>query len=107
MFTYKSTCIHRPIQHLGTKTGSPAYKQQKCTSYISHGASIAPPPTPPSRGGGGPPPLAPFSGGGPPTGPSCLGSKHPLVIAASTAARRTMARHGGGTPTHCSRKLSS
>jgi hypothetical protein len=24
----KNTCIHRPIQHLGTKTGSPAYQQK-------------------------------------------------------------------------------
>jgi hypothetical protein len=91
------------------KMGSPAYIQQKqkCTSYTTHGASIAPPPAPPSGGGGGPPPPAPGGGGGPPTGPSCPGGRRPLVIAASTAAHRTMARHGGSTPTHCSRKLSS
>ena len=89
--------------------GSPAYIQQKqkCTSYITQGASIAPPPSPPSGGGGGPPPPAPGSGGGPPTGPSYPGGRRPLVIAASTASRHTMARHGGGTPTHCSKKLSS
>jgi hypothetical protein len=52
--------------------GSPAYIQQKqrCTSYTTQGASIAPPPAPPSGGGGGPPPPAP-GGGGPPTGLSC------------------------------------
>jgi hypothetical protein len=76
--------------------GSPAYIQQKqrCTSYTTQGASISPPPAPPSGGGGGPPPPAP-GGGGPPTGPSCPGGRRPLVIAASTAARCTMARHGG------------
>jgi hypothetical protein len=66
--------------------GSPAYIQQKqrCTSYTTQGASIAPPPAPPSGGGGGPPPPAP-GGGGPPTGLSCPSGRHPLVIATSTA----------------------
>jgi hypothetical protein len=107
MFTYKNTCIRRPMQHLGTKNGLTSLytTKQRYTSCTTHGASIAPPPAPPS-GGGGPPPPAPGSGG-PPTGPSCPGGRRPLVIAASTAARRTMDRHGGGTPTHCSRKLSS
>jgi hypothetical protein len=80
--------------------------KKRYTSYTTHGASIAPPPAPP-LGGGGPPPPAPGSGGPPPTGPSCPGGRRPLVIAATTAAHRTMDRHGGGTPTHCSRKLSS
>jgi hypothetical protein len=43
----------------------------------------------------------------PHTGPSCPGGRRPLIIAASIVARRTMDRHGGGTPTHFSRKLSS
>jgi hypothetical protein len=43
----------------------------------------------------------------PPTGPSCPGGSRPVIAAPATAARRTMARHGGGTPTHCSRKPSS
>jgi hypothetical protein len=108
MFTYKNTCIRRPVQHLGTKNGFTSLytTKTKCTSYTTQGASIAPPPTPPSGGGGGPPPPA-LGGGGPPTGPSCPDDKHPLVIAASTAARCTMARHGGGTPTHYCRKLLS
>jgi hypothetical protein len=80
-------------------------KKQRYTSCTTHGASIAPPPAPPLVGGDPPPPAS--GGGGPPTGPSCPGGRRPLVIAANTVARCTMARHGGGTPTHCSRKLSS
>jgi hypothetical protein len=103
----KNTCIRGPMQHLGTKNGlTSLYTTKKIyTSCTTHGASIAPPPSPPS-GGGGPPPPAP-GGGGPPTRPSCPGDRRPLVIAARTAARRTMACHGGGTPTHRSRKISS
>jgi hypothetical protein len=40
-------------------------------------------------------------------GPPCPGGRHPLVIAAATAARRTRPRHGADTPTHCSRNPSS
>jgi hypothetical protein len=101
MFTYKNTCIRRPMQHLGTKNGLTSLY----TSCTTHGTSIAPPPTPP-LGGGGPPPPAP-GGGGPPIGPSYPSDKRPLIIAATTAARHTMDCHGGSTPTHCSRKLSS
>jgi hypothetical protein len=35
MFTYKNTYARRPVPHLGTKIGSPAYIQSKrYTSYI-------------------------------------------------------------------------
>jgi hypothetical protein len=94
--------------HLGTKMGSPAYIQQikRYTSCTAHGASIAPPPAPP-LGSGGPPPLSSGGGGPPPTRPSYPGGMCPLVIVATTAARHTRDCHGGGTPTHCSRKLPS
>jgi hypothetical protein len=80
--------------------------KKRYTSCTTHGASIAPPPAPPS-GSGGPPPPAPGGGGPPPIRPSYPGGRCPLIIAASTAAHRTMDRHGGGTPTPCSRKLFS
>jgi hypothetical protein len=108
MFTYKNTCIRRPMQHLGTKNGlTNLYTTTKrYTSCTTHGASIAPPLSPPSSGGG-PPPPASGSDGPPPTGPSYPGGRRPLVIAETTVAHHTRDRHGGGTPTHCSRKLSS
>jgi hypothetical protein len=103
-------CLHTkkyrpfgPCHINGTKIGSPAY--QKGT--YNQGASKAPPATPPSGGGGGPPPPAPGSGGGTSAGPPCPGDRRPLVIAASTAARRMIDRHGGGNPMHCSRNSSS
>jgi hypothetical protein len=107
MFTYKNTYARRPVPHLDTKIGSPAYQKGIHSTYIHQGASIAPPAAPPSGGGGGPPPPAPGGGGGTPAGPSCPGGRHPLVIAVSTAARRTRPRHGGGNPMHYSRNPSS
>jgi hypothetical protein len=87
---------------------SPAYIQSnRYTIHIYQGASIAPPAAPPSGGGGGPPPPAPGGGGGTPAGPSCPGSRHTLVITVSTAAHRTIPRHGGGNPMHCFRNPSS
>ena len=108
MFTYKNTCIRRPMQHLGTKNGLTSLytTKKRYTSCTTHGASIAPPPSPPS--GGGSPPLPALGGGGPPpTGPSCPGGRHPLVMAASTAARCMMDHHGGGNPIHYSKNSSS
>jgi hypothetical protein len=105
----KHTRICRPIQHLGTKWAhQPIYQYiyiHQMPQSTTHGASRAPPPAPP-LGGGGPPPPALGGGGPPPVGPSYPDDSHPVVNAATTAAHCTMARHGGGTPTHCSRKVS-
>jgi hypothetical protein len=95
------------VPHLGTKIGSPAYQKGIQSTYINQGASIAPPTSPPSGGGGGPPPPAPGDGGGTPARPSCPDNRHPLVMAASTAARHTIPHHGGGNLMHCSRNPSS
>jgi hypothetical protein len=95
------------MQHLDTKWAhQPIYNKNRYTSCTTHGASIAPPPAPPS-GSGIPPPPSLGDGGPPPTGPSYPSGRCPLVITATTAAHRTRDHHGGGTPTHCSRKLSS
>jgi len=108
MFTYKKYICPQASATPRYKIGSLAYIQSKRhTIYIHQGASIAPPAAPPSGGGGGPPPPAPGDGGGTPAGPSCPGGRCPLVIAASTTARRTIPRHGGGNPMHCSRNPSS
>jgi hypothetical protein len=107
MFTYKKYMYPQANAAPRYKNRLTSLSTKRYTSYINQGASIAPPPAPPSGGGGGPPPPAPGGGGGPPIGPSCPGGRRPLVIAASTAARRTIARHGGGTPIHCSRNPSS
>jgi hypothetical protein len=110
MFTYtKNTLAHRPVPHLGTKIHrltSLSKIVYKNTSY-NQGASNAPPAAPPSGGGGGPPRPAPGGGGGAPVGPSYPGGRRPLVMAASTATRRMIDRHGGGNPIHCSRNPSS
>jgi len=108
MFTYKKiyTSARRPVPHLGTKIGSPAYIIKKIYN-IHQGASITPPTSPPSGGGGVPPPPAPGGGGGTPAGPPCSGDRRPLVIAESTAACLTIPRHGGGSPMHFSRNPSS
>jgi hypothetical protein len=99
--------IHRPVGqcHISVQKyiGSPAYQNGLHNTYIHQGASIAPPTTPPSGGDGGPPPPAPGGGGGTSAGPPFPGDRRPLVIAASTATRRTRPRHGGGKPIHCSR----
>ena len=91
------------------KIGSPAYRTKIVykNTWYNHGASNAPPAAPPSGGGGGPTPPAPGGGGGTSAGPSCPGGRRPLVIAASTPARRMIDRHGGGNPTHYSRNSSS
>jgi hypothetical protein len=107
MFTYKNTSAHRPVPHLDTKIGSPAYQKYIQYTYIHQGASITPPVAPPSGGGGGPPPPARGGGGGTSAGPPCPGGRRPLVIVASTTAHRTIPRHGGGNPMHCSRNPSS
>jgi hypothetical protein len=101
MFTYKKYNYPQANEAPRYKMGSPAYIQNIYIHQWSttHGASRAPPPAPPS-GGGGPPPPAPPSGGGapPPTDPSCPGGSRPVIAAPATAARRTMACHGGGNP---------
>jgi hypothetical protein len=100
--------IHVSVGPYSTSVKKPAHQPINKKVYIIHqGVSIAPPPVPPSGGGGGPPPPAPGGGGGPPIGPSCPGSRRPLVMAASTAAHCTIDHHGGGTPIHCSRNPSS
>jgi hypothetical protein len=105
MFTYKKYTYPQANTTPQYKMSSPAYIHQMPQS-TTHGASRAPSPAPPSGSGVSPPP-APRGGGPPPVGPSCLGDSRSVVNAASTDARRTMAHHGGGTPTHCSRKVSS
>jgi hypothetical protein len=107
MFTY--TKIHWPtgpchimVQKLAHQPITPVYK-----IHIHQGASSTPPAAPPSGGGGGPPLPAPGGGGGAPAGPSYPGGRRPLVMAASTAARRMIDRHGGGNPIYCSRNFSS
>jgi hypothetical protein len=96
------------VPHHGTT--KPAHQpNQKWYTHVSYnqGASRAPPAAPPSGGGGGPPLPAPGGGGGTPAGSPCPGGRRPLAIAASTAARRMIDRHGGDNPTHCSRNSSS
>jgi hypothetical protein len=107
MFTYKNTCIRRPMQHLGTKNGlTSLYTTKKDIHHaplmvpLSHHHLLLPQAVAAHH-------HLPQAVVVHPLGPSCPGGRRPLVIAASTAARRTMDRHGGGTPTHCSRKLSS
>jgi hypothetical protein len=124
MYTHIYIYIYRPIRPsecLHTKIHMPAGQCHTSVQKLAHqpiynpklvyiihqGASIAPPPTPPSGGGSGPPPPALGGGGGPPIGPSYPGGRRPLVMAESTAAHRTIPRHGGGTPIHCSRNPSS
>jgi hypothetical protein len=60
----KNTSARRPVPHIGTKIGSPAYQKGIQRTYIHQGASITPPAAPPSGGGGGPPPPSPGGGGG-------------------------------------------
>jgi hypothetical protein len=108
MFTY--TKIHWPTGPCHISVQKSAHQPIKTVYKIytyNQGASIAPPAAPPSGGGGGPPLPAPGGGGGAPAGPSCPGGRRPLVMAASTAARRMIDRHGGGNPIHCSRNSSS
>jgi hypothetical protein len=107
LHTKNNTSARRPVPHHGTKIGSPAYQKDLQYTYIHQGASNAPPAAPPSGGGGGPPPPTPGGGGGTSAGPSCHCGRRPLIIAASTAARRTKPRHGDGNPIHCSRNPSS
>jgi hypothetical protein len=108
MFTYKKyISARRPVPHLGTKIGSPAY-QKKVYKYIHHqGASIAPPAAPPSGGGGGPPPPAPGGGGG----TSCRTLLPRRQASTSHRGEHSCSshypRHGGGNPMHCSRNPSS
>jgi hypothetical protein len=89
--------IHLPAGQCHTLVQKSAHQpiNNHKVHIICQGASIAPPPTPPLGGGGGTP-----------AGPSYPGDRHPLVIAASTAARSTIPCHGGGTPIHCSRNPS-
>ena len=103
-----NTSAHRPVPHKWYKNHltNLSKRYRKKTSY-NQGASNAPPAAPPSGGGGGPPRPTPGGGGGAPTRPSCSGGRRPLVIAASTAARRMMDCHGGGNPMHYSRNSSS
>jgi hypothetical protein len=105
---YTKIWAHWPVPHHGTT--KPAHQpNKKWYTQVSYnqGASKAPPAAPPSGGGGGPPLPAPGGGGGTSAGPPCPGGRRPLAIAASTAARRRIDRHGCGNPTHCSRNSSS
>jgi hypothetical protein len=96
------------VPHNGTKHRlTSLIKKQYTNTTYNQGASKAPPTAPPSGGGGGPPRSAPGGGGGTAAGPPCPGGRHPLVIAASTAAHLMIDRHGGGNPMHCSRNSSS
>jgi hypothetical protein len=99
---------HWPVPHHGT-TKPAHHPNQKWYTHVSYnqGASRAPPAAPPSGGGGGPPLPAPGGGGGTPAGSPYPGGRRPLAIAASTATRRMIDRHGGDNPTHCSRNSSS
>jgi hypothetical protein len=99
---------HWPVPHHGT-TKLAHQPNKKWYTHVSYnqGASREPPAAPPSGGGDGPPLPAPGSGGGTPVGSPCPGGRRPLAIAASTAARRMIDRHGGDNPTHFSRNSSS
>jgi hypothetical protein len=108
MFTYKKYIgpPARATSRYKKSAHQPIKKVYKNTSY-NQGGSRAPPAAPPSGGGGGPPPPTPGGGGGTSAGPPYPGGRHPLIIATSTAAHRTIDRHGGGNPMHCYRNSSS
>ena len=77
------------------------------TSIIQSGGLQGTPRYSSLRGRWWPTSTRPGGGRGTSTGPPCPGGRRPLVIAASTAARRRSDRHGCGNPTHCSRTSSS